>query len=246
MNTPKQCPNCGKRLPPSTLEGLCPECLLKVGATDSVPEPVAGPTGTVVLDSGPAVPPLISPEIGETFGRYRVLRRLGHGGMGVVYEAEELDSGRRVALKVINEKLGSSPDRARFLREGRLAASINHPNCVYVYGTEEIEGTPVIAMEFVTGGTLQQRLTQTGPLPVGQAVDAILQVIEGLEAAQAVGILHRDIKPSNCFEDDQGMVKIGDFGLSISTLPRAETIITESGAMVGTPAFCSPEQLRGE
>ncbi len=246
MTTPKHCPNCGKSLPASTLDGLCPECMLKVGAlADSVPEPLAGPNDTVVA-AAPDVPPLISPEIGENFGRYRVLRRLGRGGMGVVYEAEETDSGRRVALKVINQKLNSPQDRARFLREGRLAASINHPNCVYVYGTEEIEGTPVIAMEFVTGGTLQQQLATRGPLTVGRAVDAMLQVIEGLEAAHAMGILHRDIKPSNCFEDEQGAVKIGDFGLSISTLPRPETNITESGAMVGTPAFCSPEQLRGE
>lgn len=246
METAKNCPICARPLPASALEGLCPACMLKVGATaDSVPEPVLGPGGTVVTPT-PDAPPMPSPEIGQQFGCYKILRRLGHGGMGVVYEAEEADSGRRVALKVINHKLGSPADRARFLREGRLAASINHPNCVYVFGTEEIGSTPVIAMEFVSGGTLQQRLAREGPLPVGRAVDAILQVIEGLEAAQAVGILHRDIKPSNCFEDALGKVKIGDFGLSISTLPREESNITESGAMVGTPAFCSPEQLRGE
>lgn len=246
MEAERHCPNCGKPLPASALEGLCPACMLKVGAAaDSVPEPVLGPGGTVVTSAADA-PPIPSPEIGQMFGRYKILRRLGHGGMGVVYEAEEADSGRRVALKVINQKLGSQVDRARFLREGRLAASINHPNCVYVFGTEEIGGTPVIAMEFVSGGTLQQRLFREGPFPVGRAVDAVLQVVEGLEAAQAVGILHRDIKPSNCFEDANGQVKIGDFGLSISTLPREESNITESGAVIGTPAFSSPEQLRGE
>lgn len=248
MKTPKLCPNCGQPLPAGTLEGLCPSCLLNVGAgAESVPDsaPGLGPHGTVVAAS-PEVPPRNSPDIGHEFGRYRLLRRLGHGGMGVVYEAEETDSGRRVALKVINQKLNSPSDRARFLREGRLAASINHPNCVYVYGTEEIEGTPVIAMEFVSGGTLQQRLSRQGPLPVGRAVDAILQVVDGLEAAHALGILHRDIKPSNCFEDEHGTVKIGDFGLSISTMAHLETNLTEAGTMVGTPAFCSPEQLRGE
>jgi len=246
MKTNKTCPNCGKPLAKGALEGLCPECMLKVGAVaDSVPEQLVGPGGTVVASS-PDATPLVSPQIGQEFGRYRILRRLGHGGMGVVYEAEEVESGRRVALKVINQKLNSPADRARFLREGRLAASINHPNCVYVFGTEEIEGTPVIATEFVAGGTLQQRLSQQGPLPVGRAVDAILQIMEGLEAAQAVGILHRDVKPANCFEDATGSVKIGDFGLSISTLPREDTNITESGSMVGTPAFCSPEQHRGE
>lgn len=246
MEATKHCPNCGKPLPASALEGLCPACMLQVGvAADSVPEPVVGPGGTVIM-SLPDAPPLPAPEIGGPFGRYQIIRRLGHGGMGVVYEAEESDSGRRVALKVINQKLSSPADRARFLREGRLAASINHPNCVYVFGTEEIKNTPVIAMEFVSGGTLQQRLSREGPFPVGRAVDAILQVIEGLEAAQAVGILHRDIKPSNCFEDASGNVKIGDFGLSISTLPREESNLTDSGAVVGTPAFASPEQLRGE
>ena len=111
---------------------------------------------------------------------------------------------------------------------------------------EEIDGTPTIAMELVTGGTLQEKVKQRGPLPVPAAVDAILQIIAGLEAAQAIGILHRDIKPGNCFEDTDGTIKIGDFGLSISSAARAETSVTAAGAMVGTPAFCSPEQLRGE
>ena len=186
------------------------------------------------------------PEAGERFGPYRILRLLGRGGMGVVFEAEEQDTGRRVALKVLGRQFDSPSDRARFLREGRLAASINHPNSVYVYGTEEIDGTPTIAMELVSGGTLQERVKDRGPLPVSVAVEAILDIISGLEAAQAIGILHRDIKPGNCFEDSDGAIKIGDFGLSISTAGRAEANLTASGAIVGTPAFCSPEQLRGE
>ncbi len=186
------------------------------------------------------------PEVGERFGPYRILRLLGKGGMGVVYEAEEQETGRRVALKVLGRQFDSSADRARFLREGRMAASINHPNSVYVYGTEEIDGTPTIAMELVSGGTLQERVKNHGPMPVPAAVEAVLDILAGLEAAQAIGILHRDIKPGNCFEDTAGTIKIGDFGLSISTAARAETNITAEGTMVGTPAFCSPEQLRGE
>ena len=166
------------------------------------------------------------PDVGERFGPYRILRLLGRGGMGVVYEAEEQETGRRVALKVLSRQFDSPRDRDRFLREGRLAASINHPNSVYVYGTEEIDGTPTIAMELVSGGTLQERVKNHGPMPVPVAVDAILQIIAGLEAAQAIGILHRDIKPGNCFEDADGTVKIGDFGLSISTAARAEANIT--------------------
>lgn len=186
------------------------------------------------------------PQIGEVFGGYRIERELGRGGMGAVYAAEQLASGRRVALKVLSHQLDSPEARARFLREGRLAASINHPNSVYVFGTEEIDDTPVIAMELIAGGTLQDRIQRGGPLPVGAAVDAVLQIIAGLEAAHSVGILHRDIKPANCFEDMDGTVKIGDFGLSISTAGRGDSMQTMDGTFLGTPAFCSPEQLRGE
>jgi hypothetical protein len=166
--------------------------------------------------------------------------------MGAVYEAEDLESGRRVALKVLSHRLDSPDARERFFREGRLAASINHPNSVYIFGTEEVGGTPVIAMELVSGGTLQERVRARGPLPIGEAVDCVLQIIEGLSAAQRIGILHRDVKPSNCFIGEGGAVKIGDFGLSISTAVRTEPALTATGAFLGTPAFCSPEQLRGE
>src|SRR5436190_6884613 len=186
------------------------------------------------------------PKPGALFGGYRIVSELGRGGMGTVFEAEHLESGRRLAIKVLSHKLNSMADRARFLREGRLAGSINHPNSVYVFGTEEIGDTPVIAMELIGGGTLQDHVQRGGPLAIAEAVDAILQVIAGLEAAQAVGILHRDIKPANCFVDVDGTVKVGDFGLSISTGARDDTNITMHGQFLGTPAFCPPEQLRGE
>jgi hypothetical protein len=186
------------------------------------------------------------PQPGDQLGHYRIVRLLGEGGMGAVFEAEDLESGRRMALKVLGQKLDSPAARERFFREGRLAAAINHPNSVYVFGTEEIGGIPVIAMELVAGGTLQERVQQHGPLPVGEAVDCVLQIIAGLEAARRLGILHRDIKPSNCFLDTDGTVKIGDFGLSISTAVRTEPAWTETGSFLGTPAFCSPEQLRGD
>ena len=180
------------------------------------------------------------------FGHYRIVRLLGKGGMGEVYEAEDLESGRRVALKILSQSMTKPVDKARFLREGRLAASISHPQCVYVYGTEEIRGTSVITMELVPAGTLKERVKAKGPLGTTEAVDAILQVISGLEAAAAAGILHRDVKPSNCFIESDGQVKIGDFGLSISTLARDETHLTAGGTILGTPAFASPEQLRGD
>ena len=166
--------------------------------------------------------------------------------MGTVYEADHLESGRRVALKVLGHRLDSPEAKQRFLREGRLAASVNHPNSVYVFGTEEIAGVPVIAMELVPGGTLEERVLREGPLPVGEAVDAILQVIDGLEAAEAGGVLHRDVKAANCFVDREGTVKVGDFGLSISTSLRGDSNVTGDGTFLGTPAFSSPEQLRGD
>jgi uncharacterized RDD family membrane protein YckC len=238
MTPTHTCPQCGAALPADAPESLCPACLMS-GALPSESDP-----GATMIVEKPKVRAL--PSVGETFGGYRIERELGRGGMGAVYAAEHLESGRRVALKVLSHQLDSPEARARFLREGRLAASINHPNSVYVFGTEEIEGTPAIAMELIAGGTLQDRIQRTGALPVGEAVDAVLQIIAGLEAAHAVGILHRDIKPANCFTDLDGSVKVGDFGLSISTQGRGDSLHTIDGTFLGTPAFCSPEQLRGE
>jgi len=218
------------------------------GGSHSIP-PV-GPESARTLPPRPLVDALaVVPErlsAGERFGNYIIVRRLGAGGMGTVFEAEEQPDGRRLALKVLNHSFDSPEARLRFLREGRLAAAINHPNSVYVYGTEEIANTPAITMELVRGGTLEDRVRTGGPLPVGEAVDAVLQVITGLDAASAAGVLHRDIKPSNCFVDSDGTVKVGDFGLSISTIARSDSQLVDSGTFMGTPAFASPEQFRGE
>ncbi len=238
----RKCPQCGAELPANQPPELCPRCLLLAGLGT---QPVAGPEGTAVLPAAKASARGL-PQPGDKFGHYRIVRLLGAGGMGAAFEADDLETGRHVALKVLSHTLDSPDARERFFREGRLAASINHPNSVYVFGTEEIAGTPVIAMELMSGGTLQDRVNARGPVPVGEAVDAVLQIIAGLEAAQRIGILHRDVKPSNCFRDADGTVKIGDFGLSISTAVRTEPALTSAGEFLGTPAFCSPEQLRGD
>ncbi|HKQ40483.1 MAG TPA: protein kinase, partial [Verrucomicrobiae bacterium] len=237
-NTIKVCPGCGMPLPADAPAGLCPQCLLKSNPLT--------PAQTIVVTGAPTSshPPIPVP--GQTFGKYRILRLLGQGGMGEVYECEHIPSGRRVALKVMSHALAGEDDRKRFLREGRLAASVNHPNVVYVHGSEEIDGMPVIAMELARGGTLHDRLKRQGPLPIADAVAAILQMIDGLEAANDAGVLHRDIKPANCFMTPEGTVKIGDFGLSVSTLARGESLLTAAGSVMGTPAYASPEQLRGE
>lgn len=188
--------------------------------------------------------PELTPD--SEFGPYRIVRLLGRGGMGAVYEAEHRVDGRVVALKLLSVDLDKMDARTRFLREGQTAAAINHPNTVYIYGTEEIDGTPAISMELVPGGTLDEKVKERGQLPWAEAVEDILQVIDGLDAALAAGVLHRDVKPSNCFINTDGTVKIGDFGLSKPVEGNDQLKLTQTGVFLGTPVFSSPEQLLGE
>jgi uncharacterized RDD family membrane protein YckC len=236
-----KCRHCGAVIPSKSTEKLCPACLLS-GALESPGDEAQ----TVSIARGQSLSLFGPSEFPCEFGGYRLLGLLGRGGMGTVYEAEQLATGRRVALKMLAQQLDSPDMRQRFLREGRLAAGVNHPNSLYVFGSEEIEGLPVITMEIAGSGTLKDKLKKLGPLPVAEAVDAILDVISGLEAAFACGVLHRDIKPSNCFISPDGSVKVGDFGLSVSTLSRTDTFVTAHGKIMGTPAYASPEQLRGD
>jgi uncharacterized RDD family membrane protein YckC len=242
-----RCPSCGRALRLDAPEGLCATCLLAVGtesltfsSVDETPTMAAAAVGPAVNDVGPRL------EEGQSWGSYRIGRLLGRGGMGEVYEAEHLDSGRRVALKVLRSRLETAEERARFLREGQLAASVSHPHTVYIFGSDEIAGMPVISMELLPGGTLKDRVVTHGPLPPEAAAAAVLDIIGGLDAAQAAGILHRDIKPSNCFVDHDGSVKVGDFGLSVSTLARDVHQDLAASGFEGTPQFAPPEQLRGE
>jgi eukaryotic-like serine/threonine-protein kinase len=244
-----RCPSCGAPLPRDAAEGLCPACLMAL-AIDPVSRTVGTQDLTVLSPSGasadvPAGVPGLAAD--QVFGPYRIVRLLGRGGMGDVYEAEQRATGRRLALKLLRGRLRSANDRARFLHEGQLAASISHPHTVYIFGSEEIDGVPVISMELLPGGTLKDRVTARGPLPPSEAVQALLDVLSGLDAARAAGILHRDVKPSNCFTDTDGSVKVGDFGLSISTLARdVRALAAGMGTFEGTPEFAAPEQLRGE
>jgi uncharacterized RDD family membrane protein YckC len=184
------------------------------------------------------------PEAGQLFGHYRILCLLGQGGFGRVWDAEDTNTGRRLALKVLTKVHGVSIEvLERFKREGQVAATINHPNCVYIFGAEEINGYPVITMELMPGGTLQDQLKSKGRLPVTEAVDQILEIIDGLQAAHKAGVLHRDMKPSNCFLDEAGHAKVGDFGLS-RTL-ESDSKLTVTGSFMGTPSYASPEQVRG-
>jgi uncharacterized RDD family membrane protein YckC len=227
---PESCPDCGAVLKSGTK--YCPACFLSAGQATEPMEPVSAGLISLPCD----------------VGNYRLVRKLGAGGMGVVYEAEDRATGRRLALKVLRQAIDTEEQRKRFRREGRLAASVNHPNSLYVFGTDEIEGVPVIATELADGGTLRDEVKRRGPLPVRDAVDAMLSVIDGLESAHCHGVLHRDMKPSNCFVSSEGGTKVGDYGLSISHLEEnsGEESLTRSGVIMGTPAFSPPEQLLGE
>ncbi|MEO0482110.1 MAG: protein kinase [Planctomycetota bacterium] len=244
-----RCPNCGAVLDRPGAAGMCPACLMSgVLRADAETAPTKDGAG-----AHPRYPASTrTPSAGREFdlpyalGDYTLVAPLGRGGMGTVYEAVQRSTGRRLALKLLAQSLDSPEMRQRFLREGRLAARVNHPSSLYVFGSEEIDGVPVITMEIAPGGTLQDALDRRGPLPITEAVDATLNMIDGLEAALDRGVLHRDIKPSNCFVSPDGTVKVGDFGLSVSTLPSADSFMTQTGKVMGTPAFASPEQLRGD
>ena len=185
---------------------------------------------------------------GTRLGHFEVRAPLGAGGMGEVYRARDLDLHRDVALKVLPDTFAADPQRlARFAREARAAAALNHPNILTVYevGTGD---PPFVASELLIGQTLRGLLGR--PLPLARAVDYATQIAEGLAAAHATGIVHRDIKPENLFVTDDGRVKILDFGIATRSIePQAslaESTLTARGAMLGTPAYMAPEQVRGE
>lgn len=237
--TKSKCPRCGAILPASDSPALCAACVMQQ-AMDA-----ASGTETMAMDHGPLLALNGPDEFPFEFGDYQLVCLLGRGGMGAVYEAVQRSTGRRVALKMLGQQLESAAMRQRFLREGRLAAGVTHPNSLYVYGAEEIDGVPVITMEIVESGTLSDELKRRGPMPIADAVDAALGIIAGLEAAYSVGVLHRDIKPSNIFVKPDGGVTVGDYGLSVSTVATVDSFATATGVALGTPAFAAPEQLKG-
>lgn len=196
-----------------------------------------------------------SSPVGQTFEHYRVLDKIGEGGMGAVYRALDLTLHREVALKFLPAELASDPSaQQRLLKEARAASRLNHPNIATVYEVGEANGTPFIAMEFVQGESLKQIL-QRGALTLAQWQDAARQMAEGLAEAHQAGVLHRDIKPGNIMLDAKGRAKILDFGLALLAEKErapgeaAETFITRTATQWstgGTVPYMSPEQLLGE
>lgn len=180
----------------------------------------------------------------RSVGDYLLGELLGEGGMGRVFRAED-SSGGVVALKLLSPSLSSSEDAmARFKQEGLIASQINHCHIVFVHRVDEAEGIPFIAMELMTGRTLKDLVLERGPLPYQEAVRLILQCIAGLCEAHARGMIHRDIKPANCYLDEDGNIKVGDFGLARSLIGDSE--LTQTGTFLGTPLFAAPEQLLGQ
>jgi serine/threonine-protein kinase len=191
-------------------------------------------------------PPRYTP--GQQIGPYRIQHEIGRGGMGIVYAAEDVRLGRTVALKALPASYArDTVARERLAREARAAAVLTHPGIATIYALEEIDGDLFIASELVRGSTLRSEIA-AGPLGGERLLRTLLDIADALDAAHQRGIVHRDLKPENVMRDVEGRIKIVDFGLArtLAPAPDAQTTLTLAGALLGTPAYMAPEQLRGE
>jgi len=182
--------------------------------------------------------------IGKTISHYKILEKLGEGGMGVVYKAQDTKLDRFVALKFLPLHIGSDEEeRKRFVHEAKAASSLDHPNVGYIHEIDETdEGQMFIAMAYYAGETLKKKI-ERGPLKIEDAIDIAIQIASGLTRAHEADIVHRDIKPANVMITDRDEVKIVDFGLAKLS---GKTMLTKEGATSGTVAYMSPEQSKGE
>jgi len=214
----ERCTDCGRPVPPG--QDACPRCRA---------------TATVPGDAAISVP------------GYTILRLLGKGGMGRVYLAEETMLGRRVAIKIVSEDFSADiPTLQRFVREARTMATVEHPHIVRVYSFGEVEGRQYLVMEYVKGESLAGRIKRLGKLDSTEALRILSEVVDALAAAWSNGIVHRDVKPANVLLDEDGRVRVADFGLAKGVEVDGDSSITRVGQVVGTPHYLSPEQARGE
>jgi serine/threonine protein kinase len=241
-----KCPKCQFENPDDT--SYCGKCASPLVASDEA----LGSLTRIIDAAGHDLPS------GTTIAaKYRILDKLGAGGMGEVYRAEDLNLERRVAIKVLPVAFASDRERlARFEREARVLASLNHPNIAAIYGVEEADGKRFLILELVEGETLAERLSK-GPPPIEDTLEICLQIAEGLEGAHEKNIIHRDLKPSNVKMTPEGKVKILDFGLArayhdqvpdvdLAKSPTITADMTRPGVILGTAAYMSPEQAKGK
>lgn len=236
-------------------DGLCRSCLRPVSVAVMTPPPEAASAPTALSPAagatGSTAPLTAWPGAfteGQPFGaRYRIIRLLGAGGMGAVYQAWDSALDEPVALKIIRPEITADPDAARelerrFKRELQLARQVSHPNVVRIHDLGEIEGTTYLSMAFVQGADLHSILKREGRLPVPRALAIARQVAAGLSAAHDAGVVHRDLKPANIMVDEQGRASIMDFGIARSVAAEG---VTQAGVVVGTLEYMSPEQAQG-
>lgn len=261
---PKACSRCGREVDGEAPQGLCPSCLLQQGLSEETE--VRPETNCASCDSplpagarfcahcGAAAPATVKSESDEDplrhaleaklSGQYRVLRLLGHGGMGAVYLARDLTLEREVAIKVVKPASDAQGMYDRFRREAKTAAKLSHPNIVPLHAFGEIDGMPYFVMGFVRGESLADRMRRDGKLPEEDARRILVEIAGALDHAHRLGVVHRDVKPDNVLlEDATGRALLTDFGIA-KTMSHGETL-TQHGSVVGTPHFMSPEQAAG-
>ena len=238
------CDHCGARLAPGALQGLCPRCLMELNVRPptefGIQEEESAETGTRA-----GTEPLLSPEeVALHFPQLEILGPLGRGGMGVVYKARQKQLNRLVALKILApDKERNAQFAERFIREAQTLALLNHPSIVAVYDFGQADGLYYLLLEYVEGLSLRH-LLKSGRLAPEEALALVPRICEALQYAHERGVVHRDIKPENILLDENGQVKIADFGIAkLIQSRKTQPALTQERQVIGTPHYMAPEQV---